>query len=216
MHTDGFFGHGNGHGLITNEGGPVDTSQITNIVLAGVGGQGILLASKILSEAALIEGYDVKANEVHGMAQRGGSVLAQIRFGKKVYSPLVMRGSAQFLVALEIIEALRYADYVAPEGVAFVNTQRIIPTTVSSGLAEYPTDPENLIRKTFPRYKLADCLKLAREAGSARSVNVVMMGMLSRHLPFPEETWQGVLERLLKGKNLETNLKAFNLGSAVA
>ena len=193
----------------------MDTSQITNIVLAGVGGQGILLASKILSEAALVEGYDVKAKEVHGMAQRGGSVIAQIRFGKKVYSPLVKRGSAQFLVALEIIEALRYADYVAPDGVAFINTQRIIPTTVSSGLAEYPADPEGLIRQTFAQYKSADCLKLAQEAGSDRSVNVVMMGMISRHLPFSDKTWQSVLERLLKGKHLETNMKAFELGKAV-
>ena len=189
--------------------------KITNIVLVGVGGQGILLASRILSEAALLEGYDVKANEVHGMAQRGGSVVAQIRFGKKVYSPLVKRGSAHFLLAMEIIETLRHARYLSPEGVAFINIQRIIPTTVSSGLADYPSDPEALIEKTFSRYKAADCLKLAQDAGSARCVNVVMVGWLSRFLPFKEDTWDAILKKLLKSKHLEMNQKAFQMGKAL-
>jgi indolepyruvate ferredoxin oxidoreductase beta subunit len=188
---------------------------ITNIVIAGVGGQGIILASTLLSEAALLEGHDVKANEVHGMAQRGGSVICQIRYGEKVYSPLVKKGTAHFLLSLEIIESLRYADYLAPGGVAYINAQRIIPATVSSGFAEYPPDPESLIRKTFPQYKVADCLKLALEAGSARCVNIVMTGWLSNALPFSPDTWTRALESQMKSKYLEMNLKAFHLGKAL-
>ena len=193
----------------------MDTKPVTNIVLAGVGGQGILLASKIFCEAALLEGYDVKANEVHGMAQRGGSVVAQIRFGEKVYSPLVKHGTAHLLVAMEIVEALRHVAYAAPDGKAFVNSQRIIPTTVSSGLAEYPPNPEDLVKETFSRYKIANCLKLAQEAGSARCVNVVMAGWISNDLPFSQNTWQAVLERLLKSKHLDMNKKAFALGKTI-
>ncbi len=191
------------------------TSGITNIVLAGVGGQGILLASTLISEVALLEGRDVKANEVHGMAQRGGSVICQIRYGEKVYSPLVKKGTANFLVSLEVIESLRYADFLAPGGMAYINTQRIIPATVSSGYAEYPADPEALIEKTFPQYKTADCLKLALEAGSARCVNIVMAGWLSSALPFSSETWIIALKNQLKSKHLEMNLKAFQLGNAL-
>jgi len=192
-----------------------ESSGITNIVLAGVGGQGIILASTLLSEVALLEGHDVKANEVHGMAQRGGSVICQIRYGEKVYSPLVKKGTAHFLMSLEVIESLRYADYLAPEGVAYINAQRIIPATVSSGYAEYPPDPEALIEKTFPQYKVADCLKLALEAGSARCVNIVMAGWLSGALPFSSETWTSALKGLMKSKYLEMNLKAFHLGKSL-
>jgi indolepyruvate ferredoxin oxidoreductase beta subunit len=186
--------------------------ETTNIVLAGVGGQGILLASRLICEAALAEGYDVKANEVHGMAQRGGSVIGQIRFGKKVYSPLVKLHSANFLLAMEIIEAVRYADYLAPDGLALINTQRIIPTTVSSGQADYPAEPEMLVKETFERFQVADCLKLALEVGDARCTNVVMVGWLSRHLPFAPDTWQTVLARCVKPKFFAMNQKAFELG----
>lgn len=189
--------------------------ETTNIVLAGVGGQGILLASRLICEAALAEGYDVKANEVHGMAQRGGSVIGQIRFGKKVYSPLVKLHSANFLLAMEIIEAVRYADYLAPDGLALINTQRIIPTTVSSGQADYPAEPEMLVKETFERFQVADCLKLALEAGDARCTNVVMVGWLSRHLSFKEKTWLTVLERSVKKNFLTMNQKAFALGKAI-
>ncbi|MCX7001578.1 MAG: indolepyruvate oxidoreductase subunit beta [Candidatus Sumerlaeota bacterium] len=189
--------------------------ETTNIVLAGVGGQGILLASRLICEAALAEGYDVKANEVHGMAQRGGSVIGQIRFGKKVYSPLVKLHSVNYLLAMEIIEAVRYADYLAPDGLALINTQRIIPTTVSSGQADYPAEPEMLVKETFERFQVADCLKLALEAGDARCTNVVMVGWLSRHLSFKEKTWQVALERSVKKKFLAINQKAFALGQAL-
>ena len=188
------------------------STKITNIVLAGVGGQGILLASKLLSEAALLEGYDVKANEVHGMAQRGGSVIAQIRFGDKIYSPLVKTRTARFLIALEVIEAVRHARYLAPDGIAYINTQRIIPTTVSSGQANYPPNPEELIQKTISNYKTADCLQLARQVGSARCVNVVMAGWISKDLPFSEDTWKQTMKHNIKEQFIEMNQKAFELG----
>lgn len=190
-------------------------SNITNIVLAGVGGQGIILASTLITDAALAQGFDIKSNEVHGMAQRGGSVICQIRFGKKVYSPLVQKGTADFLVAMEIIEALRYAKYLKPEGRVLINSQRIIPTTVSSGQSEYPEDPVSHIRNIFPCHNIADCLELAQKAGSARCVNVVMVGWLSRFLPIPEQTWEKVLEDHLKHKRLETNQRAFQMGREI-
>lgn len=188
------------------------TGNITNIVLSGVGGQGIILASTLIAHAALAEGFDVKANEVHGMAQRGGSVICQIRFGDKVYSPLVQKGTADYLVALEIIEALRYVKYLKSEGIALINSQRIIPTTVSSGQSEYPEHPESHIKDIFPRYKMADCLALAQKAGNARCVNVVMVGWLSLFLPFSEQTWEKVLKDQLQHKNPETNQRAFRMG----
>ena len=121
-------------------------SEVVNIVLAGVGGQGILLASEIVARAAMVAGFDVKTNEVHGMAQRGGSVVAQIRYGKEVNSPLVASGSAQVLGSLERIEALRYADYLAPGGLAVVSNQMVVPVSVSSGSASYPGDAEARLR----------------------------------------------------------------------
>lgn len=190
-------------------------NKITNILLGGVGGQGILLASKIISEAALMEGYDVKANEIHGMAQRGGSVIAQIRFGKKVYSPLVKIGTAQILVAMEIIEGVRYAKYLAPGGKAFINVQQIIPTTVSSGLAAYPADPVSMVKESIPGAKIADCLKLAQDAGSAKCVNSIMCGWISGYLPFQPETWQKVMEKKIKPRFIEMNKKAFQLGQGL-
>ncbi len=189
--------------------------KITNIVLAGVGGQGILLASKVLAEAAVIEGYDVKSNEVHGMAQRGGNVICQVRFGDKVFSPLVKKGSADILVAMEITEALRYCGYAAPDGRIFVNTQRVIPTTVSSGQAAYPADPEKLVRETYADPKLADCLSIAIKAGSAKCVNTVMCGWISPHLPFSEDTWRKVLESSVPTRFLAVNLRAFELGKGL-
>jgi indolepyruvate ferredoxin oxidoreductase, beta subunit len=191
-------------------------NTVTNILLAGVGGQGILLASKLIAEAALIEGYDIKANEVHGMAQRGGSVIAQIRFGEKIYSPLVKTGTASFFMAMEIVEAIRYAKYIAPDGIAYVNTQRIIPTTVSSGLATYPDNPESMVEKSFSNFKMKDCLSIASDLGNKKCVNVIMCGWLSKDLPFKEETWQAAMKSQIKEKYQDLNRKAFEEGKKLA
>ena len=139
-----------------------ETAETKSIVIVGVGGQGILLASEILAQAAMLEGYDVKTNEVHGMAQRGGSVMAQIRYGREVHSPLVARNAAHILGALEKVEALRYADYLRPDGLAAVSSQAIMPVTVSSGAAHYPEDAEELLHQAFPRLVYIDAAKIAK------------------------------------------------------
>jgi len=187
-------------------------SPITNIVLSGVGGQGILLASGVISHTAMASGYDVKANEVHGMAQRGGSVIAQIRFGERVFSPLVKRGAADFLLALEKAEAIRYADYLRDDGIAIINMQRIIPVTVSSGLGNYPENIDDALSKRFPDAELLDCVAIAREIGNVRVANVVLIGMLSKHLPFDVETWKSVISEYVPNKALAANMIAFNTG----
>lgn len=187
-------------------------SPITNIVLSGVGGQGILLASGVVSHTAMASGYDVKTNEVHGMAQRGGSVIAQIRYGKRVYSPLVKRGEADFLLALEKAEAMRYADYLKDDGIAIINMQQIIPVTVSSGLGKYPDNIDDAISKQFPDAEALDCIAVARGIGNVRVANVVLIGMLSKHLPFDIETWKSVISQYVPDKALEANMTAFDTG----
>ncbi len=189
---------------------------IHSVVLAGVGGQGILLASEILARAAMVAGYDVKTNEVHGMAQRGGSVIAQIRYGKKVYSPLVAKGTARVLCALEQVEALRYSDYIAPGGLVVVNAQSIMPVTVSMGAAKYPQDVEDKLRRIFPRLIYFDASKKAVELGDIRAANVVLLGALSKGLDLAIEVWQQAINDSVKQKFREMNLKAFEIGRSCA
>jgi indolepyruvate ferredoxin oxidoreductase beta subunit len=186
-----------------------------NIVLAGVGGQGILLASEIIARAAMAAGFTVKTNEVHGMAQRGGSVLAQIRYGPEVHSPLVERGAAQVLGSLERIESLRHADYLAPEGLAVVSSQVVLPVTVSSGQARYPEDAEARIRAAFRRLVYLDALGMATEIGNVRCSNLVILGALSNGLTLPSEAWQAGIRQAVKPQFLEINLKAFRAGEGL-
>lgn len=190
--------------------------RVTNIVLSGVGGQGILLASSVISHAAMMSEYDVKTNEVHGMAQRGGSVIAQIRFGEKVFSPLVKRGDADFLLALEKAEAVRYADYLKSDGMAIVNMQKIIPITVATGLATYPDNIDNVLEKRLPNLKTLDCIAIAREIGNIRVANVVLIGVLSRYLPFDVGVWENALWENVPQRALEANVRAFNTGRNIA
>ena len=187
-------------------------SDTVSVILVGVGGQGILLASEILAQAAMQAGYDVKTNEVHGMAQRGGSVMAQVRYGKEVNSPLIAEGTASALASLEAIEGLRAAHYLKAGGLAVVNTQRIVPVTVSSGVATYPADAEARCAATFPALKLLDAVKLAQEAGDARAANVVIMGALSNGLTLPQEAWEGAIRMAVKPAFVEMNLRAFAAG----
>ncbi len=190
-------------------------SNTTNIVLSGVGGQGILLASRIISHTALSSGYDVKTNEVHGMAQRGGSVIAQIRFGEKVFSPLIKKGDADFLIALEKVEAVRYADYLKDGGWTFVNMQEIIPTTVTSGAAVYPDNIDSILKETFANILMVDCISTAMELKNIRVANVVLLGALSNYLPFSDDVWNAVISESVPKKALEANILAFNRGKAI-
>jgi indolepyruvate ferredoxin oxidoreductase beta subunit len=183
-----------------------------NFLLAGVGGQGTILASNVLAEVALAAGYDVKKSEVHGMAQRGGSVNTHVRWdAEQVYSPLIGLGEADVLLVFEEAEGLRYAEYLKPGGAAIVNQQVIEPITVTSGGAHYPTEEE--LRTTYAtlteRFCLVPGAAIAQKLGNARVANVVLMGALSTFLDVPEETWLEVIEARVPPKYAELNRQAF-------
>ena len=189
--------------------------NITSIVLAGVGGQGILLASEICAKAAGFAGFEVKTNEVHGMAQRGGSVIGQIRYGKEVFSPLVSKGEASVLMSLERIEALRYADFLAPDGLAVVNSQAIVPTTVSCGGAVYPENAKDVLKSTFPRLIYLDANQIAQELGNPKCANVVLLGALATALHnISNDIWCEAIRQCVKPKFVDLNLEAFRRGAA--
>ena len=186
--------------------------ETKNIIIVGVGGQGSLLASKILGHLLLSQGYDVKVSEVHGMSQRGGSVITYVRFGKKVYSPVVDFGEADFIVSFEILETARWLSYLKADGQIVTNTQQIDPMPVITGAATYP---ENLVDKMKSKgFKVdaMDCLELAKKAGSPKAVNIVLLGRLSHYFDIPEDAWQKSLEANVPAKFLELNKKAFELG----
>ena len=183
-----------------------------NVMIVGVGGQGSLLASKLFGYLLLNEGYDVKVSEVHGMSQRGGSVVTYVRFGEKVYSPVIDKGEADFIVSFEKLEAARYVEYLKKGGRIVVNTQEIDPMPVITGAASYP---ENLIDKMEAEgiaVDAMDCLSLAEQAGSAKAVNLVLMGRLSRYFDIPEEKWISAIEKCVPEKFVEMNKRAFALG----
>lgn len=187
--------------------------EIFNIVIAGVGGQGVLLASKVLAESALASGMDVKQNEVHGMAQRGGSVISFVRIGKEVFSPVVIPGTADILISFEPLEALRYVHYLKPGGMLVYNKITINPSTVASGLATYPADVEEQIKKACPDALGINALSIAREAGNAKAVNMVMVGAVMKRLPINSQVVEGVVRAVSKDKGVDVNLKALNGGA---
>jgi indolepyruvate ferredoxin oxidoreductase beta subunit len=186
--------------------------MVKNIMIVGVGGQGALLASKTLGQVLLDAGYDVKVSEVHGMSQRGGSVVTYVRYGDKVYSPIVDKGEADFIVSFELLEAARYTEYLRKDGQIVVNTQKIDPMPVITGAAEYPADLKKKMSDAGLKVDALDCLTLAEEAGTSKAVNIVLMGRLSRYMDFPVEAWMTAIEKLVKPQFLEVNKKAFLLG----
>ncbi len=186
--------------------------ETQSVVLAGVGGQGILLASEILAKAAMAAGYDVKTNEVHGMAQRGGSVVAQVRFGAEVHSPLVARGTARVLGSLEQVEALRFWEYLAQNGLAVVNAQAVVPVTVSSGSAKYPEDVEARLRRAFSRLVYMNAAEEALKLGDIRAANTVLLGAISKGLDLPIDAWQEAIASSVKAKIVDLNIRTFELG----
>ena len=180
--------------------------------MVGVGGQGTLLASKLLGRLLVSEGYDVKVSEVHGMSQRGGSVVTYVRFGEKVYSPIVERGEADYIISFEKAEAARWLPFLKKGGKMIVNTQQIDPMPVIIGAAEYP---ENVIEEMIALgvdIDAIDALTPALEAGSAKAVNIVLMGRLARHFDIPREKWTAAIEQSVAPKFVEMNEKAFALG----
>ncbi len=187
-------------------------NDVKNIMIVGVGGQGALLASKTLGQVLLDANLDVKVSEVHGMSQRGGSVVTYVRYGKKVYSPIIDKGEADFIVSFELLEAARYSEYLKNEGQIIVNTQHIDPMPVITGSATYPENLVETMQNAEIKVDALDCLELAKQAGTAKSVNIVLMGRLSKYLNFPEKDWISAIEKLVKPQFLEMNKKAFSLG----
>ena len=183
-----------------------------NIMIVGVGGQGSLLASKLLGKIFLENDYDVKVSEVHGMSQRGGSVLTYVRVGDKVYSPIIDKGEADYVISFEMLEAARALDFLKSDGRIITNLQEINPMPVVAGKAEYPENLAEKIKAEGVDIDAFDALKLAEEAGSSKAVNLVLMGRLSKHFEFPEEEWMRVIEQSVPPKFLEMNKRAFALG----
>ena len=183
-----------------------------NVMIVGVGGQGSLLASKLLGRLLLSKGYDIKVSEVHGMSQRGGSVVTYVRFGDKVYSPVIDKGEADFIISFELLEAARWTEFLKPDGKIITNTQQVNPMPVIIGAAQYP---ENLLDKMQAAgidVDALDALALAEEAGSAKAVNIVLMGRLAKYFDIPTEDWMAAIEASVPAKFLDLNKKAFNLG----
>lgn len=190
-------------------------AETTNILLCGVGGQGILLASEILSSVLMQKGYDVKQSEVHGMAQRGGSVVAHLRFGEKVYSPLIELGTADYALSFELLEALRYLPYLHKGSRLIVNTQRILPSPVSTGLETYPPDIlEQLEKKGVSVYPV-DAFGEAQAIGEARAVNMVLVGALSQFLDVEEGLFVSVIHQRIPEKIRKKNMDAFLKGREI-
>ena len=187
-----------------------------NILFCGVGGQGILLASEVTAYSLLAAGMDVRKSEVHGMAQRGGSVTAHLRYGAKVYSPLISPGEADIVVAFEMLEAARYLPYMHADSTAIVNTHRIYPPAVATGKMQYPENVLDEIKRKDINVKTLDAFEIARSVGEIRAVNIVMVGMLSTYLPVEEKTFLDVLHDRIPQKFRDVNIRAFQEGSKVA
>ncbi len=186
--------------------------MVKNIMIVGVGGQGSLLASKLLGHLLLTRGYDVKVSEVHGMSQRGGSVVTYVRYGDKVYSPIIDKGCADFVVSFEQLEAARWAEYLKPNGTLVTNTQQTDPMPVITGAMEYPQGLLDKMQEKGLHVDALDALSLAEQAGSPKAVNLVLMGRLSKYFDFDDEVWQEAIEACVPAKFLELNRRAFALG----
>lgn len=183
-----------------------------DVLIAGVGGQGIILASEIIALSAMKEGLDVKKAEVHGMSQRGGSVVSTLRYGEKVFSPLIKSGTADILLGFEKLEAYRTALAVKPDGVIIVNDQEIYPITVASGKAKYPQNLDQLLVQTGRKVIKIDAYNIAKELGEVRAVNVVILGALASQLDLSKESWLSAIKERVPKKAVEVNLKAFQKG----
>ena len=186
--------------------------KTTSLMIVGVGGQGTLLASKLLGKLLMNEGYDVKVSEVHGMSQRGGSVVTYVKYGDKVYSPVITEGEADYIISFEKLEAGRYISCLKKGGKIIVNTQEIDPMPVIIGNAQYPCDVLDTVASLGASVDSLDALSLAEEAGSSKAVNIVLMGRLAKYLDISKEKWEEAVVQTVPEKFRELNLKAFGLG----
>lgn len=190
--------------------------SVKNILIVGVGGQGTLLASKIMGKVFLTQGFDVKVSEVHGMSQRGGSVVTYVRYGDQVFSPLVDKGEADIIIAFEQLEAARWLPYLKPDGILIVNTQQMDPMSVIMGNATYPEGVLDTLKGMGVRVLSADALSIAKECGSVKAVNMVLLGMAARFMQLDREVWLTVLRSSVPPKFMEINEKAFTKGFELA
>jgi indolepyruvate ferredoxin oxidoreductase beta subunit len=184
----------------------------TNILIVGVGGQGTLLASRILGNVALRESYDVKLSEVHGMSQRGGSVVTHVKFGERVYSPLIEKGDADIIIAFEQLEALRWSDYLKDNGKIIINDQKISPMPVIIGKAKYPENIIEIIKEEYKNTVSLDALNLAKQSGNIKAVNVVLLGLLARSTKIKKEVWIDSLKEIIPERFIDVNMRAFEFG----
>ena len=189
-------------------------AKTTNITVSGLGGQGVLKVTDILAEVLFRAGYDVKKSEVHGMSQRGGSVVTYVRYGGKVYSPIIDKGQADFILSFELLEAARWTEYLKPGGRIVTNTQQINPMPVITGAAQYPQGLVEKMRQAGMDVDAFDALSLAEEAGSAKAVNIVLLGRLSKSFDFSQAEWEQAIRESVPPKFLELNLRAFALGAS--
>ncbi|NOX20933.1 MAG: indolepyruvate oxidoreductase subunit beta [Nitrospirae bacterium] len=187
-------------------------SETKNILFSGVGGQGILLASEVTADALIEAGYDVKKSEVHGMAQRGGAVEAHLRYGERVYSPLIEPGSAHVQVSFELLEALRYLPYLNKDSKVIVNTQKIFPLSVATGIMSYPEGILDKLKDLGVSVYPVDAFQLAKELGEVRVVNMILVGMLSRFLPVKQEIFFDIIKDRVKRQFQDVNMEAFKRG----
>lgn len=191
-------------------------SETRSVVMAGVGGQGNILAANVLANALAVSGFDVKTSEVHGMAQRGGSVVSMVRFGSSVASPLVPRGEAELLVTTELLEALRRIYFLSARGVLVASRTRIDPLPVLQGVARYPDDAEERLLELAPESMIVDATAIAESAGNKRAANTALLGVISNILPVPLDDWMETIDRLLPAKVVEVNKEAFLMGRELA
>ena len=186
--------------------------SIKNILIVGVGGQGVILASNILSEVAMISGFDVKKNEAHGQSQRSGSVPSHIRYGKKIYSPIISYGEADIILAFEELEGLRWAHYLKSGGKIIINKQRIYPSSVTSGVEKYPEDVIPILKKGEMDVMEIDGLELANRMGNPLVVSTILLGVLSNYLGFSESKWITAISKIVAEGHRNINVEAFKLG----
>jgi indolepyruvate ferredoxin oxidoreductase, beta subunit len=186
--------------------------ETTSILFAGVGGQGIILASQLVAHLVFSLGYMVKESEVHGMAQRGGSVVSHVRFGKDVYSPLIPKGKADFLVAMEELEGLRNVDYLKPTGRVILNTRKVVPATTTPNTIPYPDNITEQLTTLGYTVDNIDAYGIAQKLGNHKIENIILLGALSYYLPFPQEAWETIIAEAVPKKTIAINLTGFNLG----
>lgn len=189
-----------------------ESNQTANVLVVGTGGQGVITASEIISDVAMLSGFDTKKSEIHGMSQRGGVVTSHVRYSEKVFSPVIMEGQADIMLSFELAESVRWLHFVKPSGRVVTSRQKIIPPAVYAGMGSYPEDAETVIRQRATDPILVDALPLAEELGNPRLVNTILLGIASNMLTLPVDQWRSVIAKRVPPKFKELNLVAFDKG----